>query len=151
MKTFALICDAGHEFELMVKSADALADQQARGLVTCPYCDSAAVERALARPAVVGGKGRGKANRDGPVPVANSGPSKAELEQAYKFFSEMRTKVEATHEDVGAKFAHQARAMHYGEMEEKGIYGSASADEVKDLVEEGVEILPLPNLPKPNA
>lgn len=153
MKSFNLICDQGHSFELMVKSDEALADQQARGLVTCPYCDSPHVSKGLARPTVSGGKGRGHHTIEA-VPVSKSSgpaPSQAEFEKAYKFFSEMRTKVEKTHEDVGEKFTDQARAMHYGEIEERGIYGSASADQVKDMIDEGLEIAPLPNLPKHNA
>ena len=162
MKSFSLKCDQDHEFDLMVKSLESLEDQQARGLVTCPYCDSAQVERTLARPAVQGGKGRGKHTLT-PVPSSGSmpvsagagavpeGPSRAELEKAYKFFADLRTKVEETHENVGGKFADQARAMHYGAIEERGIYGEASPDQVKDLIDEGVEIAPLPNLPKANA
>ena len=139
----------------MVKSLESLEDQQARGLVTCPYCDSAKVERTLATPAVQGGKGRGHAGIT-PVPVSNPapgtpGPSRAEFEKAYKFLSEMRTKVEQTHENVGERFTDEVRAMHYGEKEERGIYGEASPTQVKDLLDEGVEIAPLPNLPKPNA
>ena len=166
MKSFTLICDQGHEFDLMVKSLDSLQDQQARGLVTCPYCDSTQVTRTLARPTVQGGKGRGKTHGKapgnspcppttphGPLPVAAgpTGPSRAEMEQAYKFFSEFRSKVEETHENVGKKFSDQARAMHYGEIEERGIYGEASQDQVQDLIDEGIDIAPLPNLPKTNA
>lgn len=158
MKSFSLICEQAHEFDVMVKSADALEAQQARGLVTCPYCHSDQVQRALARPAVKGGKGRG-ANKDQSTKSidvsrfeADQGTSRrAEFEKAYKFFSQMRAKVEKTHENVGERFTEQARAMHYGEMEERGIYGKASHDQVKDLLDEGVGIVPLPDLPKENA
>ena len=73
------------------------------------------------------------------------------MAKAYKFFSEMRKHVEANHENVGKNFAEEARAIHYGETEERGIYGEATAGEVNDLLDEGVEIAPLPNLPKLNA
>ncbi len=151
MKSFNLTCDQGHSFELMVKSDEALAEQQARGLVTCPYCDSPKVTRGLARPLVKGGKGRGHSTAIEVSKPQGAMPSREEFEKAYKFFSDMRAKVEKTHEDVGEKFTDQARAMHYGEIEERGIYGEASAEQVKDLLEEGVEIAPLPNLPKHNA
>ena len=146
MKSFNMQCDQGHGFELMVKSAESLADQQARGFVTCPYCDSATVERTLATPAVVGGKGRGKGTA-----VATPPPADSDMAKAYKFFSEMRKHVETNHENVGGKFAEEARAMHYGEKEERGIYGEATKAEVTELLDEGVEIAPLPNLPKANA
>ena len=156
MKTFSLLCDRGHGFDLMVKSAEALEAQQARGLVTCPYCDSAQVQRALSQPTVAGGKGRDKGRGQAPkadtLPVASSssstGPSRADLERAYKFLAHVRAKVEATHEDVGTRFTTEVRAMHYGETEERGIYGEASPAQVRDLVEEGIEIAPLPTLPK---
>ena len=150
MKTFSLTCDQGHGFDLMVKSLDSLKDQQARGLVTCPYCDSAQVELSLATPSVKGGKGRGKAEAPVPVSTPPGGPNRAEMEKAYRFFADMRAKVEKTHENVGTKFAEEARAIHYGETEERGIYGEASPAQVKDLIEEGVEVAPLPNLPKLN-
>ena len=73
MKTFSLICDQGHGFELMVKSLESLEDQQARGLVTCPYCNSGKVERTLATPAVKGGKGRGNGS------AAPAKPAKPEV------------------------------------------------------------------------
>jgi len=154
MKSFNLMCDQGHGFELMVKSAEALEEQQVRGLVTCPYCDSAEVTRTLTTPTVRGGKGRGQ-----PAPhlamakgaTGGPGPSQAELEKAYRALASMRAEVEKTHENVGTKFADQARAMHYGEIEERGIYGDATPSQVKDLVDEGVGIAPLPKLPKANA
>ena len=157
MKTFSLVCERGHGFDLMVKSLDALADQQARGLVTCPYCDSRQVQRSLAKPAVKGGKGRAKAGqvakKEAPLPVASPQgvPSRVELERAYRYVAEMRARVEKTHENVGERFTDQARAMHYGEIDERGIYGEASPQQVKDLLDEGVEIAPLPPLPKMNA
>ncbi len=152
----------------MVKSAEALEAQQARGLVTCPYCDSAQVQRALSLPNVAGGKSRDKGRDKGrdqrrhqdrdhaptqdSLPVASAGgPSRADLERAYKFLAHVRAKVEATHEDVGPRFTHEVRAMHYGEAEERGIYGEASPAQVRDLMEEGIEIAPLPTLPKLNA
>ena len=150
MKTFSLICDQGHGFELMVKSLESLEDQQARGLVTCPYCNSGKVERTLATPAVKGGKGRGKSGVPIPVSTPTNMPNQAEMEKAYRFFSQMRAKVEQTHENVGNQFADEARAMHYGEKKERGIYGEASPAQVKDLIDEGVEVAPLPNLPKLN-
>ena len=156
MKTFSLVCERGHGFDLMVKSLDALADQQARGLVTCPYCDSKQVQRSLAKPAVKGGKGRAKAGqvaKEAPLPVASPRgvPSRVELERAYRYVAEMRARVEKTHENVGERFTDQARAMHYGEIDERGIYGEASPQQVKDLLDEGVEVAPLPPLPKMNA
>ena len=150
MKSFNLTCDRGHGFELMVKSDGALADQQARGLVTCPYCDSPRVSRGLALPAVRGGKKRGRTAIEVSKPQGSLS-SREEFENAYRFFSEMRTKVEQTHENVGTRFTDQARAMHYGEIKERGIYGEASAEQVRDLLDEGVKIAPLPSLPKPNA
>ena len=158
MKSFSLICEQAHEFDLMVKSADALEAQQARGLVTCPYCHSDQVQRTLARPAVKGGKDRGAPKGQGTTSIdvshcgTDEGTSRrAEFEKAYKFFSQMRAKVEKTHENVGEKFTEQARAMHYGEIEERGIYGKASHDQVKELIDEGGGVAPLPDLPKENA
>lgn len=136
----------------MVKSLGSLEEQKQRGLVTCPYCDSKEVTRVLSRPSVKGGKKRGRIEKEANLPVASpKGPTKSELEKAYKFVSKLRANVEASHENVGDKFADEARAMHYGEKEERGIYGEASPREVKDLVEEGIEVTPLPALPKHDA
>ena len=152
---YALACDAGHDFESWFPSGASYEEQAARGLVTCPICDSAKVEKRIMAPAV--------ARRDRPSPTATAEtPSPAQAPAAVpapsppvamlsdearamrSMLRAMREHVMQTADHVGERFPDEARRMHYGEIEQRSIYGAASADEVQELLDEGVEIHPLP-------
>jgi hypothetical protein len=150
---YALACEAGHEFESWFPSSASYEEQAARGLVTCPFCDSAKVGKRIMAPAV--------ARRDRPaLPVPAEAPPAAvpapaapptpvalmsEPERAMRaMMRAVREHVLKTADHVGERFPEEARKMHYGEIEHRSIYGAASADEVRELIDEGVEIAPLP-------
>ena len=136
MIKYSFKCSNGHEFDSWIQSADALDKLKTSGMISCAICGDMKVERALMSPQVRPAKK--KANREGNRPL--SGP----LTTAEQAFLELRAKIEANTEDVGSNFAKEARAIHDGEAEERGIRGKATAKEVKNLVEDGVSITPLP-------
>ena len=152
MIRYALICDKSHSFESWFADSAAYDKQAKRGLVTCPQCGSANVEKAIMAPQLANTKKRGKkvvssAPAPGPAentPVAMLSPQEKELRQKLK---EVRDHLTKNSEHVGQKFSDEARKMHYGEIEHRSIYGEASPEQAKELAEEGVEFHPLPVLP----
>ncbi|MDB5446529.1 MAG: hypothetical protein JWQ97_1846, partial [Phenylobacterium sp.] len=128
MIRYALSCEHAHEFEGWFGSSGDFDDQQARGLLECPVCATKAVRKQIMAPAVAGAK---RTQTDaGP-------PSRAMMMEA---MSRIRRHVEETFDDVGDTFAKEARAIHEGKSEARGIYGQATAVEVRDLVEDGVPV-----------
>ena len=154
MIRYALVCDGKHSFESWFADSAAYDKQAKRGLVTCPQCGSAKVEKAIMAPQLANTKKRGKSAVASPVeatpalpdnaPVAMLSPQETELRQKLK---EIRDHLTKNSEHVGPKFSEEARKMHYGEIEHRSIYGEASPEEAKGLAEEGVEFHPLPILP----
>ncbi|PIB96027.1 DUF1178 family protein [Caulobacter sp. X] len=134
MIKYALQCDQAHEFEGWFGSSADYDDEAARGLVECPVCGSRGVTKQIMAPAVAGTK----AQRAAPAPD----PKMREMMMAA--MGEVRRHVEENFDYVGDAFAKEARAIHEGKSEERGIYGEASPTEVKALVEDGVRVAPLP-------
>jgi len=134
MIKYALQCDAAHEFEGWFGSSSDYDDQAARGLVDCPICGSRGVSKQIMAPAVAGTKAQSSA------PVVD--PKMREMMMTA--MGEVRRHVEDNFDYVGDAFAKEARAIHEGKSEERGIYGEASPTEVKALVEDGVRVAPLP-------
>ncbi len=153
MIRYALRCERGHAFESWFQSSAAYESQHKRKLVTCPVCDSAKVEKAIMAPQITR-KGRNKkAEPDAAAPAAPAAepaqlmmaPQEREILAKLR---ELRDHVTKNADNVGTKFPEEARKMHYGDIEHRAIYGEASADEARSLLEEGVEVLPLPVLPE---
>ncbi len=161
MIRYALACDQGHTFESWFQNSAAYDKQAKRGLVTCPHCGSAKVEKALMAPQLSGTKKRGKTPApsqdapapqvpapvpapDAPAPVAMMSPPEREFRKKLK---ELRDHLTKNADYVGQKFPEEARKMHYGEIEHRSIYGEASPQDAKELHEEGIEFHPLPVLP----
>ena len=134
MIKYALSCDHDHAFEGWFGSSSDYDDQAARGLVDCPVCGSKAVRKQIMSPAVVGTKARKAA----PEPDAQM------REMMKTALGEVRRQVEDNFDYVGDSFAKEARDIHDGKSEDRGIYGEASPTEVKALVEDGIRIAPLP-------
>lgn len=150
MIRYTLVCDAGHGFESWFPSGASYDDQSTRGLVTCPACGSAQVAKGMMAPALARGAGPrleagepvGEARAD-PVPMT------AEPEQRIRaLLRAVRAHVTRTSDDVGGRFPEEARRMHYGETPSRPIYGEASPEEARALVEEGIEVAPLPPAPE---
>lgn len=133
MIRYALICDREHEFEGWFGASGDFDDQQARGLLSCPTCESLAVRKAIMAPALAGTKKRGQH----PAPVQDQ----AMMMEA---MGAIRRHVEDNFDDVGDTFAKEARAIHEGRSEDRGIYGQATSQEVRALIEDGVDVAPLP-------
>ena len=152
MIRYALACDKGHTFESWFQDSAAYDKQAKRGLVACPHCGSAKVEKAIMAPRISGAK-----KRPAPAepPAAASGtPEKAPVAMLSPQEKEVRTKLKELRDQltknadhVGPKFPEEARKMHYGEIAHRSIYGEASPEEAKALAEEGIEFHPLPILP----
>jgi hypothetical protein len=137
MIKYALACDHDHSFEGWFGASDDYEDQQNRGLLECPVCGSHAVRKQIMAPAVSGTKARGDAP-DGPPQM------RAMMMEA---MSRVRSHVEEHFDYMGDSFASEARAIHEGRSEERGIYGEATPAEVKSLVEDGVNVAALPPAP----
>ena len=172
MIRYALACSDGHEFESWFANSAAFDKQKKRGLVTCPLCGSAKVDKAIMAPRLA------RADSDsgeaappvpqppsppgpplpppaaaplpsmplppGKSPVAMTPPQERELRKKLK---ELRDHVTKNAQYVGQQFPEEARKMHYGEIEHRSIYGEASPEDAKALHDEGIEFHPLPVLP----
>ncbi len=153
---YALICENGHGFESWFPDSAAFDKQTKRGLVSCPHCGSAKVEKAIMAPRLLSSKKR-KAPTEAPGPAAPA-QEKAQEKATVAMISpqehEFRAKLKELREhliknadNVGPKFPEQARKMHYGEIPHRSIYGEATPKDAKELAEEGIEFHPLPILP----
>jgi len=136
MIRYALTCDHDHEFEGWFASSGDYDDQQGRGLIECPVCASKMVRKQIMAPAVAGTKRTAR--------EAAPTPTQAMMMEAA---GRIRRHVEENFDDVGDTFAAEARAIHEGKAEDRGIYGQATPKEVRELVEDGVPVAPLPPEP----
>jgi len=150
MIKYRLRCEQGHEFEGWFRTGSDFDIQAGRGLLTCGHCGSSKVEKAIMAPNV------GPSDKLAVVPVLASAPPglpgrqtlgaglPAELVEMARRF---RTHLHENAENVGPRFAEEARRIHYEEAEPRGIYGEATQHEARELREEGIEVLPVPPLP----
>jgi hypothetical protein len=135
MKVIDLRCQSGHRFEGWFASDEDFLGQNGRGLIECPLCADKVIVRLPSAP---------RLNLSGarePAPVAPT-PDPALALQAK--WMEMVRHVVANTEDVGERFADEARRIHYGETPERGIRGQATAEQREALADEGIEVQPLP-------
>jgi hypothetical protein len=152
MIRYNLRCERGHTFESWFQSSSAYETQEKRKLVNCPVCGSAKVERAIMAPQIVSKKGCESA---APAPAATTeatSPASTPLLMAQERelrakLKELRDHIVKSADNVGERFPVEARKMHYGDIEHRPIYGEASPDEARALIDEGVEVTPLPVLP----
>ncbi|WP_375454932.1 DUF1178 family protein [uncultured Methylobacterium sp.] len=149
MIRYSLVCAAGHGFESWFPSSDSFDDQAARGLVTCPVCDSPKVAKGLMAPSLARtDRARAPDPAPGPDAALAALPMIAEPERRLRaMLRAVRARVEATAEPVGARFPEEARKIHYGESAERPIYGQASPEEARALIDEGIDVAPLPPMP----
>ena len=149
---YNLRCERGHAFESWFQSSAAYESQEKRKLVNCPVCGSAKVERAIMAPQIVSKKGRDSVPApatpatDVATPVSTPLLMAQERELRAKI-KELRDHIVKNADNVGERFPNEARKMHYGDIEHRPIYGEASPDEARSLIDEGVEVSPLPVLP----
>jgi len=142
MIKYRLGCASGHEFESWFPSSDEYDAQSRSGAVACPLCGSAEISKQPMAPAIVTGHNRERPLRE---TMAMSGEAHRPVLDALRALKQ--TVVENT-EDVGHRFAEEARKMHFGDIEERHIRGSSTADEAKGLIDDGVPFGILPPLPQ---
>jgi hypothetical protein len=155
MIRYALVCEQRHDFESWFPNSAAYDKQVKRGLVTCPQCGSAKVEKAIMAPRLARADADTAATTtpeaapapaaaEEKTPVAMLSPKEQEFRQKLK---ELRDHITRNSDNVGPRFPEEARKMHYGEVEHRSIHGEASSEEAKALAEEGIPFHPLPMLP----
>jgi len=164
MILYSLICDSDHDFDAWFKSSGDFEDQSDKGYVSCPICGSTTVSKSLMAPSV--STSRSRQNRifaaetpdsaalvaDGPaapppqpqMALSAPDPKTAMLLDAMR---KLKNHITENADYVGKNFAEEARKIHYGETEERGIYGETTPQEAEGLREEGIEVQPLPVLP----
>lgn len=146
MIRYSLICHAGHEFESWFPNSRASDAQLKRELVVCPVCQSTKVQKAIMAPSLIGARAGNEAKPEGErQPAVLLSDKDRELRTLLR---SLRDHVQKNAEHVGGEFPRLAREMHYGEIEQRSIYGDAKPDEVRALLDEGVEVQPLPILPE---
>ena len=152
MIRYNLRCERGHAFESWFQSSSAYETQEKRNLVSCPICGSSKVERDIMAPQIVSKKAR-ESSAPAPAPAVEAPPPAstpllmAQERELRTKLKELRDHIVKNADNVGERFPSEARKMHYGDIEHRPIYGEASPDEARALIEEGVEVTPLPVLP----
>ncbi|HEY2071578.1 MAG TPA: DUF1178 family protein [Rhizomicrobium sp.] len=133
MIVYNLRCKNSHEFEGWFRDSAAFDTQAAAKKLVCPVCETRKVEKAIMAPSLSTTVGERK-----------SAPAPEELRKMRQFMTGLRKHIVENAENVGPNFAEEARKIHYGETEERQIYGEASVSDAKELVEEGIDVAPLP-------
>ncbi|MHC8509017.1 MAG: DUF1178 family protein [Rhodospirillales bacterium] len=141
MIRYRLKCDEGHSFEAWFKGSEAFDKQAKRGLVECPACGGTDVSKDIMAPAVP---------KKGGVSREHEVRAEEVAREILQSVGAARKHVEENCDYVGPAFAEEARKIHHGETEERGIYGEASLDDARELTEEGIEVHPLPTPPRRN-
>lgn len=159
MISLKLQCSNGHLFDGWFASSASFESQVERGLLTCPHCGDTTITRALMAPAIRPSRSAARHPSDereiapaGEVtilpPEPASGPVDPDVAKMRAMVKALRDAVRENGTDVGKAFPEEARKIHYGEAEERGIYGQATLDDAKALWDEGIEVVPLPSLPE---
>lgn len=165
MIKYSLGCDKDHEFEGWFSGSDEFERLTENGLLDCPVCGSHKISKLLMAPSVKSTKGKDQIQVSAQqVPGAPTSDPSANVsmaaspampsippevrEKVIEHLREIKKHVQANAENVGDKFTEEARKIHYGESEQRGIYGSATPKDAVELMEEGIEIMPLPVLPE---
>ena len=151
MITYALICENGHEFDSWFDSMAAYDKLAAAKQLECPVCGTASVSKAIMAPNISTGRRKAKTAPSAETKKAVAAPTAGDGGAALEAMAKLKDMVEKNFDDVGSDFPEEARKIHYGETEERGIFGDATLDETKELVEEGVSVLPLPWPKDPDA
>lgn len=157
MIKYRLLCSDAHEFDAWFSSGASYDSQAARGLVTCPHCGTAAVEKALMAPNVAtkssrettitlpqGDSGEERARSMVAVPA----PQSEAQQQILALMRRVRQEVLRTAENVGPHFVEEVRKIHLDEAPARAIFGEATLADARALLEEGIEVMPLPILPE---
>jgi hypothetical protein len=137
--TYSLACAKGHQFEGWFKDSAAYDLQEAGGALACPTCGNVHVKKAVMAPSVMTSVTKAKGN-----PALASPLSSADSQKLKQFVAGYRKFIKDNADYVGPRFPEEARKIHYGETEERHIYGESSIAEARELIEEGIQIAPVP-------
>lgn len=148
MIVFDLKCKSGHVFEAWFADSATFTRQKARKQVVCPTCGDTKITKAPMAPRIASGKSRESADEGPKESLALAADPRAQALMAK--LRELKEHVTKNCDYVGERFPEEARKIHYGETEHRNIYGEASPEQAKELVEEGVEVQPLPWVPDTN-
>jgi len=157
MILYRLRCSKGHEFESWFKDSKTYERQEKKSLIGCAVCGDAKVARAVMAPRI-GSKSKKAADIEAPTPAPAPSPEQQQMaaltrrmpKELREALLKVRAEVEKNCEHVGEKFAEEARKIHYGESDKRGIYGETSDEEAEALAEEGIEFGRLPWIPRDN-
>lgn len=138
MIRYALSCDIGHDFEGWFSTSDDFDRQKAKGLLSCPICGSETIAKSLMAPSVATSR-----QKEATHAMVSDEMQRAAMQK----LKEAVASIKANSEDVGERFPEEARKIHYGEADARGIIGQATPVEARALIDEGIEIAPLPLLP----
>jgi hypothetical protein len=127
---YNLSCSRGHEFEGWFKDSASYDAQEVGRALVCPLCGDLKIRKAIMSPSV--------------VTSTSGGVAKSEAETVRQYAAGLRKFIQKNAEYVGPRFADEARKIHYGEVDERHIYGESTTSEVKELIEEGIEVAPFP-------
>jgi len=167
---YALTCEFTHDFEGWFRNSEDFETQKARGLISCPVCSSSDIQKKLMAPAVSTSRAKealaesqpagplqSSPGGEGGIPAADAGtrvvqqaalmPQDVRQKEVIEALKTLRKRMVEASDYVGRDFPEEARRMHYGEAEERNIYGESSLEDAKALLDEGIDILPLPVLP----
>ena len=144
MIRYDLVCADGHSFDSWFRDSKAYEALVKAGQISCTVCGSAEIEKELMAPGVPSRHNKYEPTNQQMV----AGPQNAQQRELMDAVRKLRKEVSDNADYVGEQFPEEARKMHYGESEARGIYGEASMDEAKDLLDEGIKVAPLPKLPE---
>jgi hypothetical protein len=140
---YDLICAKGHEFDGWFSDSAAYDKQAKRGLISCTHCGVNKIEKQIMAPGIPT-----KGNRKSESHTMTAGPLNPQAAAMMQMLREYRKHVTENSENVGSKFADEARKIHFKEVKERPIYGEATADDAKALIEDGIDVHPIPRLPE---
>lgn len=132
MISFDLECGNEHRFEGIFRDYESFADQMARGMVTCPYCESGNIKRLFSGCSI-------QARPSTAAVIDRKSPNIFDMMRLVESY------VKENFDNVGSDFAETARAIYYGAEEERNIYGQSTQEEIRELLDEGIHVLPLPS------
>ena len=144
MIRYDLVCEKGHEFDGWFRDSDTYDKQAKRGLVSCTHCGTVKIQKQIMAPGIPS-KSNKKSENAVRMTAGPVDPRAAAMMQMMRYY---RKHVETNAENVGNNFAEEARKIHYKETKERGIYGHTSSEDAAALIEEGIEIHPIPVLPE---
>jgi hypothetical protein len=147
MIRYAMYCDNSHEFEGWFGSSADFDAQKDRGLLSCPICGSDHVDKALMSPSIRSSASSKEAAAPAPAESQNLAATQMNG-QVIEKIRELRNVIMANTEDVGNRFTEEARMIHYGESKARGIRGQADREQAQSLIQEGIDIMAIPDLPE---